>query len=110
QVIINFGYSEGPQVAKLLEDNNIIVNYQASPYDEGFTAAGCIRMGVAEMTRFGMEEKDFQELAQFIFEVVINKKNVKEDIKKFRKGFLDMKYCFTEKKFEGIINKIIETI
>ena len=57
QVIINVGYSRGPEIAKLLEENNIIVNYQASPSDEGFTASGSIRMGVGEMTRFGMEAR-----------------------------------------------------
>jgi aminomethyltransferase len=61
QVVLNVGYGKGPEIASLLEDNNIIVNYQASAWEEGFTASGCLRMGVAEMTRFGMEEKDFQQ-------------------------------------------------
>jgi len=110
QVIINVGYTRGPEEARSLEENNIIVNYQASPEDEGFTASGCIRMGVAEMTRFGMEEKDFQKLAQLIFEVIVNKKTVKEDIKKFRKDFLDMKYCFADKDFEEITSKLSKLI
>ena len=110
QVIINVGYTRGPEEARSLEENNIIVNYQSSPEDEGFTASGCIRMGVAEMTRFGMEEKDFQKLAQLIFEVIVNKKTVKEDIKKFRKDFLDMKYCFDDKDFEDIMGKLSKLI
>ncbi|GAI08672.1 unnamed protein product, partial [marine sediment metagenome] len=69
QVILNVGYGKGPEVARRLEDNNIIINYQAGPEEEGFTTSGCLRMGVAEMTRFGMEEKDFQELAQLIRDV-----------------------------------------
>ena len=60
---------------KRIEENNIIVNYQATYRDEGFTASGSIRMGVAEMTRFGMEEKDFEELAQFIYEIIKKQKN-----------------------------------
>ena len=63
QVVLNVGYARGPEIAQRLEANNIICNYQATPEDEGFTAASAIRMGVSEMTRFGMEEKDFRTLA-----------------------------------------------
>ena len=87
-----------------------MVNYQVSPQDEGFTASGCIRMGVNEMTRFGMEKKDFLKLAQLIFEAVKNKKVVKEEIRKFRKDFLDMKYCFADKDFEDIMGKLSKLI
>jgi aminomethyltransferase len=57
QVIVRVGYGNGPVMAHRLEENNIIVNYQGAPDDEGFTAASCLRMGVQEMTRFGMKEK-----------------------------------------------------
>ena len=36
QVIVNVGYAKGPEVARRLEANNIICNYQATPEDEGF--------------------------------------------------------------------------
>lgn len=55
QVVINIGYGNGPKIAKRLEDNNIIVNYQGRPRDEGFSAGGGLRLGVSEMTRFGMK-------------------------------------------------------
>jgi hypothetical protein len=45
-----------------------------------------------------------------IFEVIVNKKTVKEDIKKFRKDFLDMKYCFADKDFEEITSKLSKLI
>ncbi len=106
QVILNVGYSNGPEIARRLEDNNIIVNYQASPEEEGFTAAGCLRMGVAEMTRFGMEEKDFQEIARLIADVVAGAKNVKEEVAKFRARFTDMKYCFSGKEFDAAIENL----
>ncbi|MHC4727757.1 MAG: glycine cleavage system aminomethyltransferase GcvT, partial [Planctomycetota bacterium] len=106
QVILNVGYSNGPEIARCLEDNNIIVNYQAGPQEEGFTAAGCLRMGVAEMTRFGMEEKDFQELAELIRDVVNGAKNVKEKVVKFRTRFVDMKYCFSCNEFDVAMEKL----
>ncbi|MBW2252871.1 MAG: glycine cleavage system protein T, partial [Deltaproteobacteria bacterium] len=84
QVILNVGYSKGPEFAQRLEENNIIVNYQAAPEEEGFTASGSLRMGVQEMTRFGMVEKDFQKLAQLIRDAIIGNKVVKEEIKSFR--------------------------
>ncbi len=94
QVIVNVGYSKGPEVADFLERNNIIVNYQATPEEEGFTASGSLRMGVSEMTRFGMKEKDFQTLAQLICDAVKGKRRVKQDIISLRKKFLNLQYCF----------------
>jgi len=38
-VIVRVGYGKGPIMAHRLEENNIIVNYQSAPDDEGFTAA-----------------------------------------------------------------------
>ncbi len=40
QVVVDVGYSHGPEVAQRLEDNHIICNYQANPDEEGFTASG----------------------------------------------------------------------
>ncbi|MBT8047737.1 MAG: glycine cleavage system aminomethyltransferase GcvT [Gammaproteobacteria bacterium] len=99
QVLLDVGYTRGPEVARRLEENNIIVNYQASPEEEGFTASGSLRMGVSEMTRFGMEEQDFAELAEFIRDVVVGRATVKPRVAEFRKRFLQMKYCFTEDEF-----------
>jgi aminomethyltransferase len=106
QVILNVGYSKAMEIARRLEDNNIIVNYQASPQEEGFTASGSIRMGVAEMTRFGMEEKDFKKLAELIRQVVIEAKNVKEEAASFRSRFTDMRYCFSGDEFDVIMEKL----
>jgi aminomethyltransferase len=106
QVVLNVGYGTGPEVARRLEDNNIIVNYQAGPEEEGFTASGHLRMGVAEMTRFGMEQEDFRQLAQLIRDVIIQKKNVREDVVGFRSRFIDMRYCFSDKEFTEVLEKL----
>ncbi len=89
-----------------MTENNIIVNYQASPDEEGFTAAGSLRMGVQEMTRFGMAPSHFQELAQLIFDAIVKDRPVKEKVAEFRKNFLDMKYCFSGSQYEDAINKL----
>ena len=108
QVILSVGYGHGTQVARFLEENNIVVNYQATPDDESFTASSALRMGVSEMTRFGMREKDFQALAHLMAEAVKGKK-VKEEIVKFRQKFLKLGYCFEVKDLEPLKQQLLAT-
>ncbi len=106
QVVVNVGYGKGPEIARRLEENNIIVNYQGRPQDEGFSAAGGLRLGVSEMTRFGMEEKDFAELAGLMQAVVVAGKDLKAEVTAFRGKFLDLRYCFTGGEFAPLIEKL----
>lgn len=96
QVIVRVGYGAGPDVANRLEKNNLIVNYQATPEEEGFTASGALRLGVAEMTRFGFGPREFEQTAELIADVILRNKDVGEDVKKLRGEFTEMKYCFTD--------------
>jgi aminomethyltransferase len=95
QVILNVGYGKGAKIAQDMEASNIIVNYQATPEEEGFTASGALRMGVSEMTRFGMKEKDFQTLAGLMADNILRDMDIKESIKELRRSFQNMQYCFT---------------
>jgi aminomethyltransferase len=95
QVVVDVGYSRGTEMAERLEENNIICNYQAAPDEESFSAAGALRMGVSEMTRFGMEAEDFGGLAELIADVVLRGADVKEKVKAFRSRFLDLRFCFS---------------
>ncbi|MFB3884194.1 MAG: glycine cleavage system aminomethyltransferase GcvT [Thermodesulfobacteriota bacterium] len=106
QVIVRVGYGKGPAMASRLEENNIIVNYQGAPDDEGFTAASCLRMGVQEMTRFGMKEDDFGELADFISRVVLHGQSLAPEISRYRKGFTEMKYCLPLEESAPLIEKL----
>ncbi len=106
QVVLYVGYAQGPEIARRLEESNIIVNYQAAPTDEGFTAAGALRMGVQEMTRFGMKEAHFQQVAQFLSDVVKGKPSVKEAVAAFRKDFLEMAYTFPPERFDGLLTRL----
>ena len=101
QVLLNVGYTRGPEIARRLEENNILVNYQASPDEEGFTASGSLRMGVSEMSRFGMGPEDFAELAELIRDVIEDESTVQPRVSTLRKRFLDMQYCFTESEYES---------
>ena len=84
--------------------------FRSLPDDEGFTYASGIRMGVQEMTRFGAKEKDFEELAGLVAEVVLKDADVKEKATAFRQRFLDMKYCFPEKEGKDLVKQLMAEI
>ena len=110
QVLVSVGYGEGPEIAERLEQNNIVVNYQATPDEEGFTASGALRMGVSEMVRFGFGEEEFKKLASLMADCILRNKNIKDEVAKFRSGYTKMHYCFDDKEFldalEGFAGKI----
>jgi len=111
QVLIRIKeYGPGMEVARRLEENNILINYQALPDDETFLVPSGIRMGVQEMTRFGMNKEDFDVLSGLIADVVIKNRNVKEETKKFRQNFLQMKFCLPPEKAISIASKIIKSL
>jgi aminomethyltransferase len=109
QVIVNVGYAKGCEAARQLERNNIIVNYQAIPGDESFTSSSGLRLGVSEMTRFGMKEPDFQELASLFADAVRNGSNVAEKVAEFRSRFRAMQYCFDDEALEPLKKRLLET-
>ena len=86
--------------------NNIICNYQAGPDEEGFTAAGALRLGVAEMTRFGMQPADFQELAGLLAEAILRDGAVKEQVVGLRSRFLELQFCFRETDYEQVADEL----
>ncbi len=91
-------FGRGTKVAKLLEDANIIVNKNMLPYDrpEDVKDPSGIRIGTQEMTRWGMKEGEMKEIARFIREVVIDKKDpaeVRKKVIEFRKEFTKVHYC-----------------
>ncbi len=108
QVVIRVEkHGNGMDIARRLEDNNIITNYQALPDDESFLDPSGIRMGVSEMTRFGMEAKDFEMLAEFVADIIIHNKQVAEDVSKKRQDFLTMKYCLPSEEAISLAGKIL---
>ena len=106
QVIVSVGYGEGAEIAERLEQNNVIVNYQATPDEEGFTASGALRMGVSEMTRFGFEEKDFDQLASLMADCILRGREIKGDVERLRAGHTEMRYCFDD----AAINDALEQL
>jgi glycine hydroxymethyltransferase len=81
----------GVEVAKRLEANDIIVNYNMVPGDADPRNPSGLRIGVSEMTRFGMDERAMGELAQLMHDA-IRGENVKSQVNALRKRYLEMKY------------------
>ncbi len=110
QVIVHVGYAQGPEAAERLEENNIIVNYQATPEEEGFTASGALRMGVSEMTRFGFGKEAFARLAALMAQCLLHGTNVKQDVEKLRSEYLEMKYCFNDEEVQAALDGFAKVI
>jgi aminomethyltransferase len=110
QVVVDVGYGHGPEIAKRLEANNIICNYQANTDEEGFTAAGALRMGVSEMTRFGMGGNDFSALAGLIHDVVTKNAKVTDQVKALRKRFSEIQFCFRGDEYTDVLQRLHELL
>jgi aminomethyltransferase len=106
QVIVKVGYARGPAIARQLEENHIICNYQAAPDEEGFSASGALRLGVAEMTRFGMQAEDFEGVAQLMADVILHRQNVQPQVNQLRARFLKMQFCFEDQHTGQILEQL----
>ncbi|MGC9031478.1 MAG: serine hydroxymethyltransferase [Minisyncoccia bacterium] len=96
----NFG--GGEKVAHILEKVNIILNKNVLPGGEiNPLHPNGIRIGVQEMTRFGMKEKEMEKIADFIKKAIENHlpenlEKIKKEVIDLRKKFQEIKYCFKE--------------
>ncbi|HLG64470.1 MAG TPA: serine hydroxymethyltransferase [Ktedonosporobacter sp.] len=81
----------GVEVAKRLEANDIILNYNMLPGDSDPRNPSGLRIGVPEMTRFGMKEQAMGELAQLMHDG-IRGKNVKAPVNALRARYQEMQY------------------
>jgi glycine hydroxymethyltransferase len=105
QIAVNvLDYSDGGKVEVDLEKANIIVNRQLIPGDikagRNYYHPGGIRLGVSEITRLGMKEAEMRDVASFIKQVVIEKRDPKKlapKIKLFRRDYQKVHYCFDKK-------------
>jgi glycine/serine hydroxymethyltransferase len=67
-------------------------------------------MGVQEMTRFGMKEEDFGQLAEYMSAVVFHGRSVAKEIAQYRKRFTEMKYCLPEEEAKSMVEGLLEAI
>jgi glycine hydroxymethyltransferase len=89
-------FGGGDEVARHLKDNNIILNMNllpSEPLGNVSNPAG-IRLGVQEMTRFGMKEPEMEIIALFFKKCLIDGKYVGDEVKEFRKTYQQVHYSF----------------
>lgn len=110
QVVLRVDYARGVETANRLEKNNIILNYQGLYDDETFTSSSGLRMGVQEMTRFGMRAEDFGELAEYIAAVIIGGENVSQKVADYREQFTTMRYCLPAEQAAPLVDKLINCV
>ena len=89
--VTNFGIAK--DIARsLAENNNIVTNYNMLPGDKDARNPSGLRIGVQEMTRFGMKEAEMGELAS-LMRAGLEGKTVKDEIIKLRSRFTEVQYC-----------------
>jgi glycine hydroxymethyltransferase len=105
QVIVDIKeFGGGRMVADKLEECNIICNKMSLPWDSQDDATknpSGIRLGVQEMTRFGMKEKEMKIIADLFKKALIDKLNierVKKEVIDFRNRFQEINYCFKDQE------------
>ncbi|MBN2155692.1 MAG: serine hydroxymethyltransferase [Candidatus Lokiarchaeota archaeon] len=95
----------GGDIEKALEKANIIINRNLLPWDivrdnRNYTNPGGIRLGVSEVTRLGMKERDMVSISELMKKIVVDQKKpevIKEEVEEFRKDFQTLHYCFPTK-------------
>ncbi|MBD3236550.1 MAG: hypothetical protein GF330_07590 [Candidatus Eisenbacteria bacterium] len=111
QVLIRVSsHGRGDEIARRLEENNLVCNYQALPDDETFLEASGLRTGVQEMTRFGMQEEDFGPLAQLFADCVQSEREVAEEVARYRAKFPTMRYCVPSEQAAEMAARVLVSV
>ncbi len=92
QVAVNVStFGGGVEVARRLEQSDIILNYNMLPGDQDPRNPSGLRIGAQEMTRFGMREAEMGQLAELMASA-IRGKSVKAEVNRFRGKYVEMQY------------------
>lgn len=101
QVIVDMReFGGGKVVAEKLENCNIIINKMALPADKPEDAThnpSGVRLGVQELTRWGMKETEMKKIAGFFQKALVDKEDeekIKEEVIELKQRFNEIHYCF----------------
>jgi glycine hydroxymethyltransferase len=97
QVAVNVRkYGGGGKASEVLTANDIIVNRNLLPHDppKQVNNPSGLRLGVQEMTRWGMKEPEMEEIARLMKACVIDARPVKDEVRRFRGRFGEVKYSY----------------
>ncbi|MBE2900041.1 serine hydroxymethyltransferase [Methanothermobacter thermautotrophicus] len=86
------------EISKRLEANNIILNKNLLPWDDVNRSddPSGIRIGTQEITRRGMKESEMSEVAEYIKRVVMDGKDVRDEVAEFMSSYTRVHYAFEE--------------
>jgi glycine hydroxymethyltransferase len=89
-------FGGGDKVARHLKDNHIILNMNLLPHDpQGeINRWSGIRIGVQEMTRFGMREAEMERIAVLLQKCLMSGKYIGDEVSDLRKQFQEIQYSF----------------
>jgi len=98
QVVVNVEkQGGGDPIAKKLEEANIILNKNIIPGDtDNPSKPKGLRIGVQEMTRYGMKKGEMQKIADLIAAVVMENRDlsdIKQKTETLRSQFQKIRYC-----------------
>jgi glycine/serine hydroxymethyltransferase len=111
QVVIRVkAFGPGMAIARRLEENNVLTNYQALPDDATFLESSGIRLGVQEMTRFGMTEKDFDTLAGLMSDIIVRNKPAGPAVAEYRKNFLTMGFTLPPAEALPLAARVLRSV
>lgn len=83
---------DGLTAERLLEENRIIANRNSIPGDPSPFKPSGIRMGTPAITRRGMKESQMKLVAQYIFEVLVERKDRANEVRALCRKFSAKKY------------------
>jgi glycine hydroxymethyltransferase len=97
QVAVNVSkQGGGEKVSRTLETNDIILNMNMLPHEalSRHDHPDGIRLGVQEMTRFGMGPAEMEAIATLMKDCIIDNKEVRSEVRALRSRFTEVKYSF----------------
>jgi glycine hydroxymethyltransferase len=107
QVLIRMGKpneGKGKWAAEKLEEGGIITNQEILPGDKSPMFTSGLRLGTQELTRIGMKENEMKEIADFMKEILLDKRDPRREkakVKEFREGYQSIHYCFHGDKWKA---------
>jgi glycine hydroxymethyltransferase len=99
QVVVDVKrFGRGDEVARMLKDNNIILNMNLLPFEplENVNNPAGIRLGVQEMTRVGMKEAEMKQIALFFKQCLQDGIYVGDAVVEFRRDYQSVHYSFDD--------------
>ena len=100
QVAVNVSqFGGGEKVSKTLEINDIILNMNMLPHEplRNHDHPDGIRIGVQEMTRFGLGVEEMKQIAELIKKCIIDQKPIKDEVNEFRSQFQRVDYSYDDR-------------